>query len=244
MRRIVLLAALLLSTQVAQADYLYKITMVRAAPGKLLDLIDLFEKAMPMYDSSGDERPLRMRHAQGDQWDLFIMFPMESFIKYYAPERVERRKKATTDSGLSREEFNRLYYEYSAFHEDLIVEGPPLQDLRKAFDDAGYFHTEMFVALPGKREELHKERDMENAYVQALGRPVNFTLVAIEGAAWDIISLGFYRDMQHFAGSRDVPRERQEEAAKAAGFKGADYVGPYMRSLILFHRDTHGGTLK
>jgi hypothetical protein len=209
-----------------------------------MDLIDLFEKRMPVYEAAGDERPLWMRHAQGDQWDLLLMFPIESFSKYYAPERVERRKKAATESGLSREEFNRLYYEYSAYHEDLIVEGAPLPDIRKAYDDAGYFHTEMFVALPGKREELYKEREMENTYLAAVGRPVNFTLVAVEGAAWDIVSLGFYRDLAHFAGSRDVPAERQEAAAKAAGFKGADHIGPYMRTLILFHRDTHGGTLK
>jgi hypothetical protein len=243
MRRIILSAILLLSTQVAEAEYLYKITIVRAAPGKLLDLIDLFEKRMPVYDAGGDERPLWMRHAQGDQWDLFLMFPMESFSKYYAPERVERRKKAATEAGLAQDEFNRLYYEYSAYHEDLIVEGPPLEDIRKAYDDAGYFHTEMFVALPSKREELYKEREMENVYQKAIGRPGNFTLIGVQGAAWDMISLGFYRDLQHFAGSRDVPMERQETAAKAAGFKGAVYIGPYMRTLILYHRDTHGGTL-
>ena len=66
MRRIVLLAVLLLSTQAAEAEYLYKMTMVRAAPGKLLELIDLFEKRMSVYETSGDEAPLRMRHAQGD----------------------------------------------------------------------------------------------------------------------------------------------------------------------------------
>ena len=244
MRRVILSAILLLSTQVAEAEYLYKITIVRAAPGKLLDLIDLFEKRMPVYDAAGDERPLWMRHAQGDQWDLFLMFPMESFSKYYAPERVERRKKAATEAGLPQNEFNRLYYEYSAYHEDIIVEGPPLQDIQKTYADAGYFHTEMFVALPGKREELYKERDMENAYLKAVGRPENFTLISVEGAAWDIISLGFYRDLKHFAERGDVPMERQEAAAKAAGFKGADHIGPYMRTLILYHRDTHGGILK
>jgi hypothetical protein len=244
MKRIVLLTILLLSTQVAEAEYLYKITMVRAAPGKLLDLIDLFEKRMPVYEAGGDERPMWMRHAQGDQWDLFIMFPMESFSKYYAPERIERRKKAAAESGLGQDEFNRLYYEYSAFHEDLLVKGAPVRDIRKAYDEAGYFHTEMFVALPGKREELYKEREMENVYQRAIGRPGNFTLVAVEGAAWDMLSLGFYRDGSHFSGRGDVSAERQETAAKAAGFESAALIGPTMRTLILFHRDTHGGTLK
>ena len=37
------------------------------ALSELLDLIDLFEKRMSAYETSGDEAPLRMRHAQGDQ---------------------------------------------------------------------------------------------------------------------------------------------------------------------------------
>ena len=244
MRRIVLLAVLLLSTQAAEAEYLYKMTMVRAAPGKLLELIDLFEKRMSVYETSGDEAPLRMRHAQGDQWDLLVMYPIESFSKYYAPGRVEQRKKAATASGLSEEEFSRLYYEYSSFHEDMIVKGPPLQDLRKAFAEAGYWHTEMFVALAGKRAELHEEREMENAYLKNLGQRTRFTLVQVEGAPWDIISLAFYRDGQEFGGRGDASPEQVDEAAKAAGFKGSKYIGPTMRSFVLYHRDTHGGTIK
>jgi hypothetical protein len=244
MRRIVLLAVLLLSTQAAQAEYLYKMTMVRAAPGKLLELIDLFDKRMSLYETSGDEAPLRMRHAQGDQWDLLIMYPIESFSKYYAPERVEQRKKAAEASGLSEEEFRRLYYEHTSFHEDMIVKGPPLQDLRKAFADAGYFHTEMFVALAGKRAELHKEREMENTYMKNLGQRPRFTLVQVEGAPWDIISLAFFRDEQEFTGRGDASPEQVDAAAKAAGFKGSKYIGPTMRSFVLYHRDTHGGTIK
>jgi hypothetical protein len=245
MRRIALLAVLVLfSTQAAEAEYLYKMTMVRAAPGKLLDLIDLFEKRMSVYETSGDEAPLRMRHAQGDQWDLLIMYPIDSFSKYYAPERVEQRKKAADDSGLSEEEFSRLYYDYTSFHEDMIVKGPPLPDLRKAFAEAGYFHTEMFVALAGKRAELHKEREMENDYLENLGQRRRFTLVQIEGAPWDIISLAFYRDEQEFTGRGDATPEQVDAAAKAAGFKGSKYIGPTMRSFVLYHRDTHGGTIK
>jgi len=39
-----------------EQSYLYKTTFVRAAPGKLLDLIALFKNGMAAYDTSGDER--------------------------------------------------------------------------------------------------------------------------------------------------------------------------------------------
>ncbi|MCJ7581341.1 MAG: hypothetical protein MUP98_12515, partial [Candidatus Aminicenantes bacterium] len=59
----------------SEQTYLYKATFIRAAPGKLLDLIDLFKDQMPVYDASGDKRPFWWRHTQGDQWDLMILFP-------------------------------------------------------------------------------------------------------------------------------------------------------------------------
>jgi hypothetical protein len=244
MRKLLLLVALLFASQEVEASYLYKMTMVRAAPGKLMELIELYEKRMPVFEASGDERPMWMRHAQGDQWDLLLVLPIGSYSEYYTSGRMNRRKKAASEAGLPEAEFTRLFHECSALHEDMIVEGPPLEELRKAYAKAGYFHSEMFVALPGKREALVKEREMENVYLKGVGRPENFTFTRLQGAAWDVISLGFYRDLKHFAESRDVSTERQESAAKDAGFESAEHIGPYMRTLILYHRDTLGPTLK
>jgi hypothetical protein len=41
-----------------------------------------------------------------------------------------------------------------------------------------------------------------------------------------------------------LTREEREAAAKKAGFAGADAIGPYMRTLIDFHRDTMGVAIK
>ncbi len=62
--------------QSPEPAYLYKTTFVRAAPGKLLDLIALYKSWMVVADASGDERPFWWRHTQGDQWDLMLLFPM------------------------------------------------------------------------------------------------------------------------------------------------------------------------
>ena len=63
----------------SEQTYLYRATFVRAAPGKLLDLIDLFKNRMSVYETSGDKRPFWWRHTQGDQWDLMMLYPMDSY---------------------------------------------------------------------------------------------------------------------------------------------------------------------
>jgi len=233
-----------LASQPAEPSYLYKATFVRGAPGKLLDLIDLYKNRMAVYDAAGDERPFWWRHTQGDQWDLMLLFPMESYSEYYSPERVKKRRQAAGNSSLSAEAFDREFKACSSWHEDIFVLGPPLEKVKTEFKDSAYYHIEIFIALPGKHEELHRERQMENAYQMALGRPWNMIFVRDQGAAWDIFTLGCYRNLKHWAESEDIPREKREAAARAAGFESPAAIGPYMRTLILMHRDTMGVAIK
>src|SRR4051812_4499419 len=83
-----------LSSNAATNQYLYKVTLVQAAPGKMLELIDLYKARAAAYQATGDEAPLWMRHSQGDHWDLLVLFPIGSYSDYYQPERVAKRKKA------------------------------------------------------------------------------------------------------------------------------------------------------
>lgn len=216
--------------------YLYKVSFLRAAPGKLLELIDLFKERMTAIAAEGDARPMWWRHTQGDQWDLMIIFPMGSYSDYYSKARVARRKGAAA--------FEAALQGLVSWREDLFVHGPELGRLEPAFTAAGYFHIEIFVALPGKREALYAERLMENAYQTAIGRPENFVFVRDQGAAWDLFTLGCYRDLAHWASSPEADRTAREEAARRAGFAGADAIGPYMRTLIDFHRDTMGVAIR
>jgi hypothetical protein len=39
-------------------------------------------------------------------------------------------------------------------------------------------------------------------------------------------------------------REQREAAARKAGFESPEAIGPYMRTLIDFHRDTMGVAIK
>jgi hypothetical protein len=217
--------------QAAEPGYLYKVTLVQAAPGKLLELIDLYKARAAALQAAGDEAPLWMRHSQGDHWDLMILWPIASYTEYYRPERVGKRKQAEQAQA-------EKFKEDIAWQEDLFAYGPPLADLRKAFGNGAYFHVEMFVALPGKFADLYKEREMENAYAKAIKEPENFIFVRDQGAAWDIFTIGVFRDLKHYAESADVPAKDQEAAAKAAGFDAPSQIGPYLRRFIREHHDT------
>jgi hypothetical protein len=215
----------------ADNSYLYKVTLVQAAPGKLLELIDLYKARATAYQTAGDETPLWMRHSQGDHWDLMILFPMGSYADFYQLQRLQKRSQIESN-------FRDRMKEDIAWQEDLFVYGPPLADLRKAFAEGAFFHVEMFESLPGKFTDLYKEREMENAYSKALKQPQNFIFVRDQGAAWDIFTIGVYRDLKHYAeGSAASPAD-QDAAAKAAGFEAPSQIGPYLRRFIRTHHDT------
>jgi len=223
---------------------LYRTTFVRAAPGRLLDLIALYKERMAVVEAAGDARPFWWRHTQGDQWDLMLLTPMGSYVDYYAKARVAKRAKAAEKAGLSEEALARKLDACSSWKEDVYVLGPPLEFVQKAFEGTAYYHIEIMISLPGKQAELYKEREMENVYGVAGGRPYNMIFVRESGASWDIYTLGCYRDLQHWAAPSPLTREQREDAARKAGFAGADAIGPYMRTLIDFHRDTMGVAIK
>ncbi|HEV8482211.1 MAG TPA: hypothetical protein VGV87_01525 [Blastocatellia bacterium] len=234
MRSVLLLFAFTVfasSAASAQNAYLYDARFVQAAPGKLPDLIDHYKARLSTYQPIGDEPPLWIRHSQGDKWDLMLLFPMGSYGEYYRADRETKRRQ-------SEQAFAGKFKGLVAWQEDLFVYGPALEKLREAYPRAGFFHLEIFQALPGKHAELYREREMENAYLRALKRPENFIFVRDQGAAWDLFTLGFYRNLKHYAESADISENDQEAAARAAGFEGAARIGPYLRTLIAMHHDT------
>jgi len=214
--------------------YLYRASLVQAAPGKLLELIDLYKTLRAAASENGDEPPLWMRHSQGDRWDLLLLFPMGSHAAYYSPERIAKRERAAR----ARENVLARIRDDIAWQEDVFVFGAPLEDLRGRAAGAGFFHVEMFHALPARLPDLRREREMENAYLKALGRPQNAIFVRDQGASWDLFTIGFYRDVKHYAESADIPEVSQEAAAKAAGFESVRGIGPFLRTLIVSHHDT------
>jgi hypothetical protein len=242
MRTILIISSVCLAVTilVAQPSYLYKVTLVQAGPGKLLELIESYKALMPSYSESGDEPPLWVRHSQGDQWDLMMIFPIGSYREYFNSDRLAKREKSQHSQRLVRQKIADAI----AWREDLFAYGPPLNDLKERFAQSAFFHVEMFVSLTGKQAALYKERQMENAYLKTLNRPENFIFVRDQGASWDLFTLGTYRDLKHYAESVNISEADQEAAAKSAGFEGAKFIGPYLRTLINRHHDTLATAIK
>src|SRR5260370_33978148 len=78
----------------ADRPYLYKVTLVQAAPRKLLELIDLYKQRSSALKAV-DEAPLWMRHSQGDDWDIMSLLPMGSYNEYFEPQRPAKRNSLT-----------------------------------------------------------------------------------------------------------------------------------------------------
>ena len=227
-------------TTVQADDYVYKVVLLRAAPDRLLELIDLLKEDMANYEAFDLEKPYMMRHSQGDQWDLLIIWPIESMGKYFSEESLSKRSEAV----FLDKPYDNIIYDYIAHHEELFVDGPSLNDFQDMFSNYDYYHVEMFVALANKRRELLKERVMENDYLKAIGRRPNLIFNKVAGSKWDNFSIGFYEDIKDYAASADIDPMLKEKAARDAGFEGADFIGSYLRRFINEHNDTLAGAIK
>ncbi|NNF28118.1 MAG: hypothetical protein HKN73_12910 [Gemmatimonadetes bacterium] len=214
----------------------YRTLLLRAAPGHLQDVLDALEQRLPVYDQAGVESPFVMRHSQGDHWDLMLIFPVRSAEDWFG-ERAQRWRGAAPEVE-SDAEFERRIEPWLAWREDTFVEGPALGELRRRDGGAGFYHIEMFVALPGKRAELLHQRRIENDYLEAIGRDANFIFTRVAGGPWDVYTLGLYRDLQHYAEPNTLSAEALEAAAVTAGFASRGAIGTYLRELIASHHDT------
>lgn len=229
------------SCQAQETDIYYKVITMRATPGKLLDLIDVLKADLKNHERAGVEKPFLMRHSQGDQWDLLLMYPIKDLSRHFSKAQMEKRRdnSATLDQG-----YGRPYYNLISWQEEQIVQGPSLKEFNERFSQFDYYHVEMFQALSGKQGELLKQRQMENVYLTEIGRDTNLIFMKVFGGEVDCFTLGFYRDIKHFAESADIPIETENAAAKKAGFESVYTIGSYLRSLLLEHHDTLAGAVR
>ncbi len=205
----------------------YRALFVRAAPGRLMELVSLVKARR---DSAPKEsRAVILRHSQGDQWDLVLLQPVGSLSRYFATNRTAP---------------DPLWDRLVAWQEELFTSGPPAGEFREAAEHAGYFHLEIFLALAGDRDSLRIEREMENTFLKAIGKPGNFVFTRSVGASWDLFTVGFYRDLQHYAELSGRTPEQEEAAARAAGFVSRESIGPYLRRFINGHHDTLGSVVR
>ncbi len=222
-----------------EGDYLYNVTMFRAAPGEFDAFMAVLRESSALVQEAGDDAPFWIRHSQGDQWDFMLIYPMGDHSSYYDAART-RRRASVWESANGRRVSEQLAA-VTSYREEWLARSAPLEEMNRRFDGAGLFHIEMFAGLPGQREDLLEQRRMENRYYTHLDRQLNMMFVREGGSNWDAMTIGFYESLQAYAqaGVRYTADE-QDEAAKVAGFSGVDAIGPYLRSLLSYHRDTLG----
>ncbi|MDA1122127.1 MAG: hypothetical protein O2887_16835 [Bacteroidetes bacterium] len=234
-KSIFFIAILILVINSVQAqNYIYKVSIIRAAPDRLLDLIELLKQDITNYEKLGIEKPYILRHFQGDQWDVLIFTPIESLEKYYSAKGLESR----VESIFYDKPYDNIIWDYISYYEELFVNGPELTDVKEQFEKYDFYHIEMFIALAGKRRELLKEREMENDYLVTLGFRPNLIFNKVAGGKWDNFSIGFYTDIKDFFTIEYVDPIEKERSARSAGFEGTNSIGSYLRRFINEHHDT------
>ncbi len=228
------LVLILTSTTVFAQEQQYKITLIRANPGDLLEVIDLIKEDIDNHEELGIDSPFLLRHSQGAQWDLMLIYPIENLTSYFSEESMMNR----TASNTLEKSYGETFYDLISFQEEAIVEGPDKKLFEEWFEEYNLFHVEIFTALAGKQEELLKQREMENIFYDNYNHRPNFIFKRAFGPSWDIFTIGVYKDMEDFAVGVQVTPEEQDKAAKDAGFDGIDFIGSYLRELLLEHYDT------
>jgi hypothetical protein len=220
-----------------EGDYLYRVAVLRAAPGHFTDLLAALEESFVLREEARDQAAFWMRHSQGDQWDFMVIYPMGDFSSYYEPDRIALRT-AVWESARGRTLAKRLS-EFTSYAEEWFSRSVAVEEMARRFEAMGFFHVEMFAGLPGKRDELIEQRRMENRYYDYLGRQQNVIFTRETGSNWDAMTIGFYENLQTFAAAgAEHSAEQQDAAARAAGFSNVGEIGPYLRSLLSYHHDT------
>ena len=220
---------------------LYRLQMLQAAPGRLLELIDVVKRHAALATAGGEAAPVIMRHSQGDHWDLAVLWPMDDWDGVLQPgARGEEREAAAKASGPPAADVERELDPLVSWHEDLYVRGPSVEALRAHVKDTGLLHYEMMQALPGSASALIEERRMENAFNRNRGRGETLIFVREAGAAWDVVTLGVYRNWTQYAES-DLISEGNERRGGAQGRLHRSGRRRALHANADFHPPRHAG---
>ncbi len=241
MKKILIICALLVTfAAIGQhGNQYYKVTLLRAKPGQLLELIDVIKSDIADYQNYVKRKPYLLRHSQGDHWDLMVIYPIERLNEYFSSDLMRQRAGAKT----FERPYGDEYFDLVSWQEEAIVQGPPTGTFDQAMSGFNLFHIEIFTALAGKQKELLAQRETENKFYAGIDHRPNFIFTRVFGPSWDIFTIGWYKDMHDYAGP-EVVFEDEDKAAKDAGFEGVNYIGSYLRSLLLKHHDTLAGKVE
>ena len=142
MKKTLIVLLLLATTSVHAQDQLYKVSLLRAKPGSLLELIDVMKEDMKLYENNQKVKPYLLRHSQGDQWDLMLTFPIPSLEVYF---RMNSSANALNRNFLEKN-YGDPFYDLVTFQEEAIVKGTEADAFAKSLEEYNLFHIEIFTS--------------------------------------------------------------------------------------------------
>jgi hypothetical protein len=197
---------------------LYHVHFVKAAPGKLVEMIDAYVNAPADPQAPGP--PVILRHREGDDWNLMVLRPVGAEMTLRAsPPPADLQQFLTKTRGLRGQ------------HNDTIAIGPPWAEARKLLGEGGaeasgaggVYVVSVFRSLPGHRTEL--EGVLQKIAAEEPGRTL--TLQHLEGAPWEYVTITRYDSWTTFG-------ESEQKAGAQAPGPTALALGEHLAE----HRDT------
>ena len=167
--------------QQAPALELYHIHFSKAAPGKLPQLIDAYQKGPAPEASQPQVTPIIMRHREGGEWDVVVITPLGKQITLTASAPSQ-----------AIQEFSTRLQPLSDWHGDTFVTGPAWAVVQKALvpakDAKPVYVVSDYRSLAGHRAQLRQILDRNEQ--DTPGRSVLFAHV--EGAPWNFLTVTGY----------------------------------------------------
>jgi hypothetical protein len=166
--------------QQPQATEIYHVHMVKAAPGKLAQLINEYKNAPGPSPDEPQVSPIILRHREGSEWDLIVITPLG---------------KKTTISAEPVPQAVQAYYQriqpLTDWHADTFTTGPSWATVRKALLPEKGAQQSVYVvsdyrAMAGHRSQLQKVIEGDGPD----GNAVLFTHA--EGAPWNFLTVTRY----------------------------------------------------
>lgn len=217
--------------QASASQELYHVHFVKAAPGKLAELVTAYQESPVAEGEPGP--PLVFRHVQGDDWDLLVLTPLgkEETLTPGAPSAEQQRWTERT-RGLRSQ------------HGDTFTAGPPWAQLRPMLvnpssptgtaggtEASGAVYTvTTYRSLPGHRDQLASVLGR----ISALYPDRRTILQHVEGAPWEFVVISRFDSWSALGADEAAPAAMLQKQ----GFANNDAISMELRQHVAEHRDT------
>lgn len=205
------------ATAPAAASELYHIEVVKAAPGKLTQLIDAHKNGPAPESNEPQVTPIILRHGEGGEWDLIVITPLGKQTTISAsplPQAIQ--------------DYHQRLQPLTDWHGDTFAVGPSWAVVQKALvpgkDEQPVYVVSDYRSLTGHRQQLRQVLD-RNAQ-DTPGRSVLFAHA--EGAPWNFLTVTRY-DSWAALGAPPPPPQAGEQRRDA---------GLAIREHMAVHHDT------